>query len=363
MADESFQEKTEAPTPKRREEAREKGQVPRSPEVGSALLLLAAAGAIHVGGATLVDGILTVFDASARSVAAPPVGVAGVAAWLRSLGWTTLGAIAPVVLGISGVAVAAGAAQARGTLTFKTLNADWSRFAPHKNLGRIFSFRSVVELIKAVLKLGLVGLVVYVSLRRAWPEIVALSQESPYSLLEVVRRTSVRLFATAGLAFLALALADYLYQVWEHEKGLRMSREEIRQEAKESEGDPMIKARRRSMGRALARRQMMREVPTADVVVTNPTHIAVALRYDPQIAPAPVVVAMGQRKIAQKIKQIALESGVPVIENRPLARALLATARVGLPIPTELYVAVAEVLAFVIRQRAKRSDWNGAVVE
>lgn len=353
MADESFQEKTEAPTPKRRREAAEKGQVPRSQEVGTALLLLAAAGAIHLGGTGLARELAIVFDRSARSSAAFPLGVEGATALLRGVGWQVLAALAPVVLGITGLATAAAALQARGTLTWQPLKPDWNRLSPQKNLGRIFGIRSVAELAKAVLKLVLIGFVVYLALRRTWPEILSLGQKSPFALLVVLRQTAVRLFGTAGLAFLAIALADYLFQFWQHEKQLRMSLQEIKQETKESEGDPMVKARRRSQGRALARRQMMSAVPTADVVVTNPTHIAVALRYDPSVALAPIVVALGERKVAQRIKALAYEAGVPVIENKPLARALLATARVGLPIPVELYVAVAEVLAFVFKQRGR----------
>jgi flagellar biosynthetic protein FlhB len=351
MADESFQEKTEAPTPKRRQDAREKGQVPRSQEVGTALLLLAAAGVIQIGGTGLARALAIIFDQSARSISALPVGVEGATAMLRGVGWQVLGALAPVVLGVTGLATAAAAIQARGTLTMTPLKPDWSRVSPQKNLGRIFGVRSIAELTKAVLKLVLIGLVVYLALRRAWPEILSLGQKSPFTLLVVVRQTAVRLFGTAGLAFLAIALADYLFQLWQHEKQLKMSLQEVKQETKESEGDPMMKARRRSQGRALARRQMLSAVPTADVVVTNPTHIAVALRYDPMVAQAPVVVALGQRKVAQRIKALAHEAGVPVIENKPLARALLATARVGLPIPVELYVAVAEVLAFIYRRR------------
>ncbi len=137
-----------------------------------------------------------------------------------------------------------------------------------------------------------------------------------------------------------------------------MTKEEVKQESKETDGDPLLKQRMRSAGRALARKRMFHEVPTADVVVTNPTHIAVALRYQPERSPAPLVVAMGERKVAERIKALAHSAGVPVIENKPLARALKATARLGQPIPVELYVAVAEVLAFVMRQRAARGpDW------
>ena len=156
-----------------------------------------------------------------------------------------------------------------------------------------------------------------------------------------------------------MALADYLFQLWQYEKELRMTKAELKQELRQSEGDPLVKQRMRSMARGFARRQMFRDVPKADVIIANPTHIAVALKYDPLLAPAPVVLAMGQRKVAERIKQIAFESGVPVIENRPLARALLAGAHVGVMIPAELYAAVAEVLAFVIRQRAERG-WRGS---
>jgi flagellar biosynthetic protein FlhB len=155
----------------------------------------------------------------------------------------------------------------------------------------------------------------------------------------------------AGVAFVFLALADYGFQVWQNERELKMSRQDIKDETKESEGDPHVKARRRSMAGALARRRMMLSVSEADVVVTNPTHVAVALQYDPLVSDAPIVLAMGERKVAERIKARAREAGVPILENKPLARALLASAEVGAPIPVELYRAVAEVLAWVFRQR------------
>src|SRR5205823_5703740 len=135
---------------------------------------------------------------------------------------------------------------------------------------------------------------------------------------------------------------DYIWQWWRHEQSLRMTKEEVKQENKQNEGDPHIKSRRRTIARSYARRQMMRDVPKADVVITNPTHIAVAIKYDPNVAPAPYILAIGQRKVAERMKEIARESGVPMVENRPLARALLKTAKVGTLIPMELYMAVAE---------------------
>src|SRR5690606_26538006 len=361
---ESFQEKTEAPTPRRREDARRKGQIARSAEVGTACVLLGAAGVVQFGGRVLGLDLVAILGGSFGTASVPPVGVDATAAWLRGVGWIVLGAIAPVVLGISGLVLALGAVQGRGTLTMKPLEPDWSRLAPHKNLRRLFGVRPLVELAKSVLKLCIVAVAIYLAIGGAWSEILALPQQAPGAVLGIVHRLATRLFLTAGLAFLALAAADYFYQLWEHERGLRMTKEEVKQELKDTEGDPMIRSRMRALGRSLARRRMMAEVPTADVVVTNPTHIAVALRYDPSVAAAPIVVAMGERKLAQRIKEIALAAGVPVIENRPLARALLATGRIGLPIPPDLYVAVAEVLAFVIRQRdALRNRKRGTVVE
>ena len=169
----------------------------------------------------------------------------------------------------------------------------------------------------------------------------------------------MRILASAGGAYLFLALADYAFQVWQHERQLKMSREELRKEQKEMEGDQVMKVRRRTMGRQLARRRMLLAVSEADVVITNPTHLAIALKYDPNEASAPVVLAMGARKMAFRIREIAKANGVAIVENKPLARALWATARVGLPIPVELYVAVAEVLAFVIRTRRSRRPWTG----
>ncbi|HET9986168.1 MAG TPA: flagellar biosynthesis protein FlhB [Longimicrobiales bacterium] len=356
MADASFEERTEAPTQRRRDEARRKGQVPKSTELTAAFLLLASAVALNTGGEGLARMFAEIFVSS--TALGPQAGPGDLVEFLRSLGWKVLAALAPVVLVLAAVGGAVAAAQARGVWSTEALAPDFSRIAPHKNLGRLVSMRAVVDLVKSLLKLAVVGGVLYVALTGAWPELVSLSERSPAALLFAMRDHAVHLLMTAGLAFLGLAGADYAWQVWQHERQLRMTKDEVKREMKESEGDPLLKQRMRSAGRALVRRRMFRDVPSADVVVTNPTHIAVALKYDPEVSPAPIVLAMGERKVAERIKAIAHESGVPVLENKPLARALLATARVGLPIPVELYVAVAEVLAFVIRQRKARGpDW------
>lgn len=361
MAD-TEQEKTEAPTPKKREEARNEGRVPRSQELMTASMLVAAALVLKQMGPALGHSILEIFGHGLAS-AGEELDRASATELVQTTGWHVLGALGAVLAALALIALSVGAAQARGTWSTKAIAPKWGKINPLENGKRMMGMQPWADLLKSLLKLALVGLVVYVVLRAAWNDVLALAQESPIGFLAVVQRYGVRLLLTAGLCYLVVAAVDYAYQLWQHEKGLRMTKEEIKQEMKQSEGDPMLKARMRSVGRQLARRQMFRDVPTADVVIANPTHIAIAIRYDPRLAPAPVVVAMGRRKVAERIKKLALESGVPVIENRPVARALIASARLGQIIPVELYEAVAEILAFVIRQRAARgSTWEGSAV-
>jgi flagellar biosynthetic protein FlhB len=350
MADESFQDRTEAPTPKRRKDAFDKGQVPRSPEVTTAFLLLAGAGVLASAVGSTATRVVDVFARATTRVTALPAGVEGNVGFLRELGRSTLNGMLPTLLALTGTALVISAIQARGVLSLEPLKPQWSKLDPIKKIPQIWGWKALAELAKSLLKLGLVGLVVWKALGKASSEIPALGQESPFALMDLVQRYAVRILLSAGLAYLVIALADYAFQIWQHEKQLKMSKEEVRREYKEAEGDQVVKVRRRTMARQFARRRMMLAVPEADVVVTNPTHIAVALKYDPDVADAPIVVAMGERKVAERIKEIAREHGVPLIENKPLARALLATARVGAAIPMELFVAVAEILAWVYRQ-------------
>jgi flagellar biosynthetic protein FlhB len=350
MAD-TEQEKTEAATPKRREEALKEGQVPRSQELTTALLLLGAALSLQMLTPALGATMLEVFGYG-LSNAGTALDATSAARLLQTLGWRVLAALGALLAAMAGTAVAVGALQARGIVTGKSLAPKWGKLNPLENLKRMLGVQPWAELAKSLLKLTIIGIAVYAALGAAWEDVLALSQQSPIGFVHVVQRYGLRLLVTAGSCYLVLAALDYVYQLWQFEKNIRMTKEEIKQEHKQSDGDPMVKARMRSVARQLARRQMFKDVPTADVVIANPTHIAIALRYDPTIAPAPIVVAMGRRKVAERIKQIAFEHGVPVMENRPLARALIASAAVGQLIPHELYSAVAEILAFVIRQRA-----------
>jgi len=350
------QEKTEAPTQKRRDDAREEGRIPRSQELTTSFVLLGAALLINVMGGTMGTQTMAMFADGIAATGSAPLGADSAVGLIRSIGARAL-----VIIGGWGgalmlVGLAIAAPQARGVLTLKPLTPDFGKLSPARNAKKILGIQSFADLFKSLLKLALVGFAVKSALTAAWHEILALSQEPTFSFLVVTVKYSVKLLTTAGLCYLGLAGLDYAFQIWQFEQGLKMSRDEIKQESKQSEGDPLVKQRLRSFGRALARRQMMKAVPKADVVITNPTHIAIALQYDPFKAPAPIVLAMGQRKVAERIKAIARDNGVPCIENKPLARALLASARVGQMIPSEMYVAVAEILAFVIRRRMLRGQ-------
>ncbi|MCG8468073.1 MAG: flagellar biosynthesis protein FlhB [Gemmatimonadetes bacterium] len=353
----SPQDKTEAPTPKRRREAKEKGQVAKSQEVTTAALLLASAGIVVALAGPVSDQLLVLFAESSRATTSTIADPVAAAEWIRLIGWKALGAVAPALLLTALAAVSVNALQAKGVFSTKALAPEWGRLSPAKNLKRLFGPKPFADLAKSLLKLGVIATAVYTVVQSAWPVLAALPQQSPYAVLPVIEKYAVRVLLVAGSAYLVVAMADYGFQLWQFERNLRMSREEVKREQKDTEGDMMVKARLRSMGRSLARRRMFHDVPSADVVLTNPTHIAVALRYDPERAPAPEIVAMGQRKIAERIRAIAHDAGVPVIENKPLARALFTSGRIGSLVPPELYVAVAEVLAFVFRHR-RRLAWS-----
>ncbi len=356
MADEtrSAQERTESPTPRRRQQAREEGRVARSPEVSAAVVLLAGTAALaSVAGTGPAEHVVRLLREGAQALSAGPLTAAGATAWLRSLVLGLLLALLPFGLALTATVVLVNVLQTRGLVSLKPLLPDWSRVSPASGLKRLASLDAPVSLLKALLKLAALGLVTWLVLRRGWADLTALPQADPAVMLGVLRSLVLRLAFATGLAFLVVAGLDYGFQVFRHERSLRMTRDELIREQRETEGDPLIKGRIRSIARARARQRMLQAVPSADVVIVNPTHIAVALRYDAAVAPAPIVVAMGERKLAERIRDLASQAGVPIVEDRPTARALLATGKVGQMIPPALYAAVAQILAWVYRQRGR----------
>jgi flagellar biosynthetic protein FlhB len=352
MAD-TEQEKTEAPTQRKRDEAAKEGRVARSQELTAAVMLIAAAVALNATGPGLAAVLRDIMGSGLSAVGNEAFDGVGAVSLIRMLGWKTLGALAAFLATMAGFSIAIGALQSRGVVSAKPVTPDFNRLNPAQNVKRVIGVQGLVELAKSLLKLVIVGWAVWRVLGPAWPRIVALGQEPPRAMIELVRSQGVSILKTAGMAYLLLAAADYGWQLWQHEQGLRMTKEEVKLEHKQQEGDPMVKSRMRALARQRARQQMMKDVPKADVVLVNPVHIAVALKYDPAVAAAPYVVALGRRKVAERIKEVAYASGVPVVENIPLARALIASVKLGQMIPTELYLAVAEVLAFVMRKRAQ----------
>jgi flagellar biosynthetic protein FlhB len=362
MADAQESERTEEATPRKREEAREEGRIPRSQELTIAASLLASAVVLSAMTPMAGRGLMAILGDSLASIGNVSLDPTSATMLLREVTVRGFAATLGLIVAIVGASFAVAALQARGTFSFKPLAPKFSRINPGENAKNIFGPKSLVELLKSLIKLTIVGVAVWTSIRNAVPDAMALAQTSQFSLLLIVKKYAVRMLATAGGAYLALAVADYLYQWWQFEQSLKMTKEEVKQEMKQQDGDPHIKQRRRSIARSYARRQMMKDVPKADVVIVNPTHIAIAIKYDPTVAAAPIVLALGQRLVAEKIKAIAIESGVPIVQNIPLARALVKTAKVGTLIPFDLYMAVAEVLAFVFRTRGTRGSWEGSTL-
>lgn len=351
MAEDSDLEKTEPASPRRLEQAREKGQVPQSRELSAFLVLMAGSGALWLTGSWLgqrIGGAVSQGLTFGREAA---FDTARLPSMFLDSAWQALAAIGPLLL-VLVVAALAGPFMLGGlNFTTKALAPDWTRLDPVKGFGRMFSMHSVGELVKGVLKALLVGVVVVWVVLHEKEQVFALIGQPLERGLAAMGQTI--LFSTliiVGSMFLIVA-ADVPFQLWQYYRRLRMSKEEVRKEMKELEGDPQLKARIRSQQREIARRRMMAAVPKAQVVVTNPTHFAVALAYDEKM-PAPRVVAKGRGAIARRIREIAQEHNVPLLEAPPLARALFAHTELDQTIPPALFRAVAEVMAYVYQLNA-----------
>jgi flagellar biosynthetic protein FlhB len=348
VAEEQDEDRTEPATPRRREEARERGQVARSADLSSALILLAAVLALQFLGRSMIGGILS----SSTSVLQ---GLAGVDVEPGTLMLHFGGAFAAVLAGflpfvgvVLAAALGANLLQVGFLFTGEPLVPDLDRINPVSGLGRLLSQRGLLKIVAGLLKISVVALVVFWTLWAERVHLVELSGLPFEQMLGVATELMLTLSLRAALSLLALAVFDYGVQRWQHERDLRMSKREIREELKRYEGDPRIRERRRSLQRQLALQRMMLGVPEATVVITNPTHFAVAVRYEKPMD-APIVVAKGTEQMALRIRETAMEHGVPIVERKELARALYRTVEVGQVIPSDLYKAVAEILAYVYR--------------
>lgn len=350
MSEDSDLERSHPATPRRLEQAAEEGQVAHSLELNTFLMLLAGTTGLWLLGASMFERLAQLI---ARGLTLDARAVTDPLAMVQNLATLTVEAL--VVLLPLFALLFATALVAPLLLTGKfqatSLRCDWSRVNPLAGLGRIFSSHGAMELAKAVAKAALVGGIAAWALARELDDFLHLLDQSP--------ETSIRtLGALVGFAtfiivgsLLVVAALDVPFQLWSYYRRLRMTREEVRQEAKETEGDPHVKGHIRRAQREAARRRMMNEVPTADVIVTNPTHYAVALRYDGEKMRAPRVVARGADLVARRIRELGAEHHVPVLEAPPLARALYHHTDLGDEIPEALYTTVAELLAYVFQLR------------
>jgi flagellar biosynthetic protein FlhB len=356
------QERTEEATPKRREEARKKGQVAKSQEVGSALLLLGGLLAMSLMGAGFVERSVELFLVSFASFSTTPLTQSGVADLAVNAMQASLVLFFPVVAFMAVVGALGSILQHGIVFSTDQIDLQWDRISPIAGFKRIFSLRSLVQFLKTMLKFVAVTAVTYFVIRRQMPTVVASIQADPRQVLSLSSEVVGQLVLWAGVVIAFLGAADYLFERWEFERSIRMSRHELREELRQTEGDPMLRARIRTIQREMARKRMIAEVPKADVIVTNPTELAVAILYVQGEMGAPRVVAKGAGFLAAKIREIAREHGVPLVENKPVARALHRSVKVGAQVPSNLYRAVAEILAYVYRIKAQKSGLDRANV-
>ncbi len=251
------------------------------------------------------------------------------------------------------VGVVASYAQVGSLFTMETLKPKFSNLNPINGIKRIFSVRGLVELVKALLKITVVGVVAWQSLRDEENNIIKLMDLDLVSSAGYIFSTAIDIAIKICVIMVVIGVLDYGYQWWQYEKDLKMTKQEIKEEYKEMEGNPEIKQKIKQKQREMSMRRMLSEVPKADVVITNPTHFAIAIQYDPKKAPAPIVIAKGQDYLAQRIKDVAKANGVEIVENKPLAQALFKAVELGRQVPPDLYQAVAEILAFVYQLKGK----------
>lgn len=352
MAEESDLEKTEAPSSRRLEQAREEGQVPQSRELMAFLVMAAGAGGLWTMSGWFVrrgEDVMRLGLTFDRREAFDANAIGGA---LLSLGSEALLTLAPFFFATIAAALLTPFLLGGFVFSPKVLTLNFDRIDPLKGVKRMLSWQSIAEMVKGVLKALLLGGIVWWVVSHERDNLFALLGQPLETALPAFGRMLLYAFIgfVAGLA--VIALIDVPFQLWRYYAGLRMTREELRQEMKELEGDPQLKARIRSQQREIARRRMMSEVPKADVVVTNPTHFAVALKYDNGRMGAPQVVAKGMNLVAAKIRDLARENDVPVLELPPLARALHRHVEIGEAIPATLYTAVAEVMAYIYQLNA-----------
>jgi flagellar biosynthesis protein FlhB len=353
------QERTESATPRKRGKARDKGQVAKSTEVSSVVVLAVALAALAAFGPEMASQAMGLLRHQFASIASVDVEIGTIV----PMAWYIAGVMAAIVLPLAGVialgGVASNVAQTGFLLTTHPLMPQFNRINPSSGFQRIFSKRGGMELFKSLVKIAVVAAVVAWTLPKTAESFSTLMQIAPAAAYVTILKAMFSMASAAAVALAILAILDFFFQRIQHEEQLKMTRQEVKEEYKENEGDPQIRGKIKGLQREMSRKRMMEDVKTADVVVTNPIRFAVALKYDADRNAAPRVVAKGARLMARKIRETARAAGVPIIEDPPLARALYRACEVGAEVPLALYKAVAELLAFVYRTRERSTAGAG----
>lgn len=346
-------EKTEAPTPRKLQDAREKGQVAKSSDLSAALGLLAALILLNMYGPSILEGFKDLMVASFKLDTIPTVASEAFDQGWRMVLRKGLAIVGPIFLVLSIVAVAVNLLQVGFLISGKPITPSLDKISPLQGFKRLFSARTMMRLVMSLFKVTIIAAVAYLTIQSDLPALIGLTE---ISSVEVVGHSAHMVFVL-GLKMCAvllfLAILDYAFQKWQMQQDLRMTKDEVKEELKRMEGDPIMRQRRRAVARQLASQRMSQAVPNADVVITNPTELAIALKYDHESMSAPKVVAKGADYMAARIREIALANGVPIVERKPLARALYKACEVGDFVPPELYKAIAEVLAYIFELAGK----------
>jgi len=354
MAGEDKESRTERATPRRRRQAREKGKVALSPEVGAAAMLLVAIVVLYATGPRIWSALQEIYRMHLGALSRDEMTVRAATRLLTDLLVGAFLPVAPLLLTLLVIAVLSSVAQVGLLVTPESFAPKWSQFNPVAGMKRLFSLRSVVKLGTSTLKMAAILAVSYVCLRGHLPGIIRLSGATPETMVGTVSRATFDLGLRASLLLMVIAAMDYAYQRWQYERDLRMTKEEVKEEHKLTEGDPTTKRRIRGAQIAMARQRMLADVKKADVVIRNPTHFAVALQYDPAVASAPVVLAKGADRMAERILKEARKHRIPEIHDAPVARAIYKAVEVGQQIPPKLYQVVARLLVQVYRMTKRR---------
>jgi flagellar biosynthetic protein FlhB len=355
MAEESSgQEKTEAPTSRRLQEARKKGDVAKSMEVPSAAVLLTGLFVLYFFGVFMLERLQVLLRHYLGNLHTFQITPGNMTEITRESMLYTAIIVGPLMLAIFMIALIANYAQVGVLFTTEKITPKLEKIDPIKGFGRLFSKQTLANVVKSVAKLGIIGYVAYAEIKASLPGLLPLMDQEPISVLLFMGRVAFWIFLKSALVIALLAALDYAFQRWQFMEKMKMTKQELKDEAKQTEGDPHVKGRIRSIQMQMARQRMMAEVPKADVVITNPTHLAIALRYDPLSMAAPTVLAKGAGVIAQKIREVAAEHRIPLVEDKPLAQALYKSTGLNGTIPENLFQAVAEVLAYVYSLRKKQ---------